>query len=77
MPLRYNNDKPENPSNDGRFEGLSHLEFAMRFTKGEHAFIICTHDHYDPGTRGHSEFRGKSKSPGCHPGKAGPVLTAK
>ena len=25
MPLRYNNDKPENPSNDGRFEGLSHL----------------------------------------------------
>lgn len=25
VPLRYNNDKPENPSNDGRFEGLSHL----------------------------------------------------
>ena len=25
MPLRYNNDNPENPSNDGRFEGLSHL----------------------------------------------------
>ncbi len=25
MPLRYNNDKPKNPSNDGRFEGLSHL----------------------------------------------------
>ena len=25
VPLQYNNDKPENPSNDGRFEGLSHL----------------------------------------------------
>lgn len=25
VPLRYNNDKPENPSNNGRFEGLSHL----------------------------------------------------
>ena len=25
VPLRYNNGKPENPSNDGRFEGLSHL----------------------------------------------------
>ena len=25
VPLRYNNDKPENPNNDGRFEGLSHL----------------------------------------------------
>lgn len=25
MPLRYNNDKPKTPSNDGRFEGLSHL----------------------------------------------------
>jgi len=25
MLLRYNNDKPKKPSNDGRFEGLSHL----------------------------------------------------
>lgn len=25
VPLRYNNDKPKTPSNDGRFEGLSHL----------------------------------------------------
>lgn len=30
VPLRYNNDKPENPSNYGRFEGLS-LSFSILF----------------------------------------------